>query len=636
MSQTGPEIDTFNQQYRFSIDQPETFWDQQAKELISWEHPWKTVLTGSLADQSVKWFEGASLNACYNCLDRHLAEHKDKTALHWVGNEPNESRDISYGELHAEVCRFANVLKSHTISKGDVVSIYLPMIPEALIVMLACARIGAVHSVVFAGFSAKALQTRLKETASKLLITADYGYRGTKEIHLKANADAALSEAPHVHSVIVVHRSSKTDINMQPERDYWYHEELRNAKLDCPITYIKANDPLFVLYTSGSTGQPKGILHVAGGYMVYAALTFKHVFDYQPNDIFFCTADIGWITGHTYFVYGPMCHAATQVMFEGIPTYPTPTRYWEIVDQYNVTLFYTAPTAIRALMREGDDTLDTTSRKSLRILGSVGEPINPEAWEWYYTNVGHQQCPVVDTWWQTETGGIMITPLPGITPQKPGSASWPFYGITPAIVDKEGDILEGECVGDLVITTPWPGMMNTLYKNKQRMTDIYFSKYPGKYLTGDTAQRDKDGYYWIIGRNDDVINVAGHRLGTAEIESAILETPGVAEAAVVDVPHKIKGSSIYAFVTLKKGIPSNPALKASIIKNVENDIGAIAKPQHIHWSADLPKTRSGKIMRRILRKIASGDTDELGDISTLSNPETVMRLIEEREMNSGE
>ena len=631
MSHTDPKIDAYRQQYKNSIEHPQDFWGQQAHELISWEQPWKSVLSGSLADQSIQWFEGASLNACYNCLDRHLPEHAHKIALYWVGNEPNESRRISYGELHEEVCRFANILKSHTISKGDVVTIYLPMIPEALIAMLACARIGAIHSVVFAGFSAKALHTRLHETASKLLITADYSYRGTKEIQLKVNADAALTEAPHVHSVIVVHRSSKMDISMQPERDYWYHEELRNAKPSCPITYIKANDPLFILYTSGSTGQPKGVLHTAGGYMVYAAMTFKHVFDYQPQDIFFCTADIGWITGHTYCVYGPMCHAATQIMFEGIPTYPSAARYWEIVDEYNVTLFYTAPTAIRALMRENDDTLSTTSRTSLRLLGSVGEPINPEAWEWYYTKVGHQQCPIVDTWWQTETGGIMITPLPGITPLKPGSASWPFYGITPAIVDEKGSILEGECVGDLVITTPWPGMMHTLYKNKQRMSNVYFSKYPGKYLTGDTAHRDKDGYYWIIGRNDDVINVSGHRLGTAEIESALLETPGVAEAAVVDIPHEIKGSSIYAFVTLKKGVLPSPELKKSIIDNVVTDIGAIARPQHIHWSTDLPKTRSGKIMRRVLRKIARGETDELGDTSTLSNPESIIRLLEERE-----
>lgn len=631
MSQSGPEIDAYRKQYQFSIDQPATFWEQQANELISWDRPWKDVITGSLADQSVRWFEGASLNACYNCLDRHLPQHNDRIALHWVGNESNESRSITYGELYEEVCRFANVLKTHTVSKGDVVTLYMPMIPEAVIAMLACARIGAVHSVVFAGFSTKALQTRLQETASKLLITADYSYRGTKEIALKANADAALNDCPHVHSMIVVHRSSKTDVHMQPERDYWYHEELRDAKPKCAITNIKANDPLFVLYTSGSTGQPKGILHAAGGYLVYAATTFKHVFDYQPQDIFFCTADIGWITGHSYLVYGPLCHAATQVMYEGIPTYPNASRFWDIIDEYKVSLFYTAPTAIRALMREGDEALETTNRNSLRVLGSVGEPINPEAWEWYYTKVGHQQCPIVDTWWQTETGGIMITPLPGITPQKPGSASWPFYGITPAIVDKEGDILEGECVGDLVITTPWPGMMQTIYKDKQRMASVYFSKYPGKYLTGDTAHRDQDGYYWITGRNDDVINVSGHRLGTAEIESAILETPGVAEAAVVDVPHEIKGSGIYVFVTLKKGITPSPELQQSIIRNVENNIGAIAKPQVVHWAADLPKTRSGKIMRRILRKIASGDTDELGDISTLSNPEIVHRLIDERE-----
>lgn len=630
MSPSSPEIEAYKQRYQQSISNPEKFWAEQAEKLISWDKKWKTVIKGSLVEQPVSWFEGARLNACYNCLDRHLPEAQDKIALHWVGNELNESREISYGELFDEVCRFANVLKRHRIGKGDVVCIYMPMIPEAVVAMLACARIGAIHSVVFGGFSAKALQARLEETDCQLLVTADCGFRGDKKIQLKANADAALTETPKVHSVIVVNRSAETGTAMQPERDYWYHEELRNAKPKCALTSVAATDPLFVLYTSGSTGQPKGIVHATGGYLVYAAMTFKHVFDYQPHDIFFCSADIGWITGHTYLVYGPMCVGATQVMFEGIPTYPTATRYWDIIDQYKVTQFYTAPTAIRALMREGDQLLEQSSRTSLRILGSVGEPINPEAWEWYFDKVGHQQCPVVDTWWQTETGGIMITPLPGITPQKPGSATWPFYGVSPAIVDNEGDILEGECVGNLVLTKAWPSMMQTIYKDPQRMQDVYFTKFPGYYLTGDTAHRDADGYYWIIGRNDDVINVSGHRLGTAEIESAILETPGVAESAVVDVPHKIKGSGIYAFVVLKKGVIPDDELKDAIMRNVEQAIGAIAKPQHIHWTTDLPKTRSGKIMRRILRKIACGETDELGDISTLSNPEVVQQLIDDQ------
>jgi acetyl-CoA synthetase len=626
-TQQAPETAAFKKDYQHSIENPEEFWAQKANELISWEKPWDTVKSGDLADGSVTWFDGAVLNPCYNCVDRHLPEHKDKIAVHWEGNEPNEYRDITYGDLYEEVCRFANVLKSHRVSKGDVVCIYMPMIPEAAIAILACARIGAIHSVVFAGFSAQALETRLKNTDCKVLITADISMRGNKAVPLKKNADAAIENHKDVHTVIVVKRSLNENVPMQTERDYWYHNEVRNQKTECPVTPLAATDPLFILYTSGSTGEPKGILHVVGGYLTYAATTFKYVFDYQESDIFFCTADIGWITGHTYFIYGPMCHAATQVMFEGIPTYPNAGRFWDIIDKYKVTTFYTAPTAIRALMRQGDKILEKSSRDSLRILGSVGEPINPEAWQWYYNVVGKQHCPIVDTWWQTETGGIMITPIPGITPLKPGSASWPFFGITPAIVDDEGKSLEGETLGNLVITSSWPGMMNTIYKDKDRMIRTYLTKFPGMYLTGDSAQRDKEGYYWIIGRNDDVINVSGHRLGTAEIESAILETAGITEAAVVDVPDSIKGQEICAFVTLKKGTSPSDALRETIINNVERIIGPIARPKLIHWVPDLPKTRSGKIMRRILRKIAAGDTDELGDTSTLSNPEIIAELM---------
>ena len=626
-SDTAPSIDAYKKKYQDSIEDPEAFWGQQAEQLISWEKPWKTVLKGQFGDTKLSWFDGATLNACYNCLDRHLDKHKDKVALYWEGNEPNEFRAYTYQELYEAVCRFANVLKEHKITKGNTICIYMPMIPEAAIAMLACARIGAVHSVVFGGFSAEALCERIKDSNCTLVITADFSFRGNKKIPLKLNVDAAIEQSKDtVHSVIVVKRSDSR-ITMKNNRDYWYHEEVRDQKTDCPITYLSATDPLFILYTSGSTGKPKGILHTVGGYLVYVASTYKNVFDIKDDDIFFCSADVGWITGHSYFLYGPMLLASTQVMFEGIPTYPTAARFWEVIDKYNVTIFYTAPTALRALMREGNKYLSTTKRKSLRLLGSVGEPINPEAWEWYYNEVGNQHCPIIDTWWQTETGGIMITPLPGITPLKPGSASWPFYGITPAIVNDKGEEQSGECLGDLVITTPWPGMLTTIYKDDERMEAVYFGKYPGKYLTGDTARRDKDGYYWIIGRNDDVINVSGHRIGTAEVESAITETPGIAEAAVVDAPHDITGQAIYAFVTPNKGIETNEKLQQAIIASVVKLIGPFAKPHVIQWTPELPKTRSGKIMRRILRKIASGDTDELGDISTLSNPEIIAALI---------
>lgn len=629
----SPKIVAFFEQYQYSIEQPDAFWGEQAQQFISWDKPWERVRSGSLHDGTSSWFDGAKLNACYNCLDRHLPERENKIAIYWEGNRPNEYKDITYGELQQDVCRFANVLKAHRIGKGDIVCIYMPMIPEAAVAMLACARIGAVHSVVFGGFSAEALQKRLEDTHCKVLITADCSFRGNKTINLKEHADIALEYYKKIHSLIVVKRSLDPNTPMRPQRDYWYHEEIRNQKTTCPLVSVEANDPLFILYTSGSTGHPKGIVHATGGYLTYVATTFHHVFDYKDNDVFFCSADIGWITGHSYFIYGPMCHGATQVLFEGIPTYPTTQRYWQIIDKYNVSIFYTAPTAIRSLMRDGDASLKSTSRDSLRILGSVGEPINIEAWEWYYNKVGKQQCPIVDTWWQTETGGIMITPLPGITPQKPGAASWAFFGIKPTIVDSQGVIQEGDCTGDLVITAAWPGMMHSIHNDKQRMLDTYFSKYPGYYLTGDTAHRDEDGYYWIIGRNDDVINISGHRIGTAEVESAIGETPGVAESAVVDVPHKIKGHGIYAFVTLKKDVAQSDQLKQAILNNITRIIGPFAKPEVIHWTSDLPKTRSGKIMRRILRLIAAGETDELGDTSTLSNPEIVTELVNEREAN---
>ncbi len=619
----------FNTAYQDSIEHPELFWQEQAEQFISWDSPWQHVTQGQFADGDMAWFVGGKLNACYNCLDRHLPQHHNKIALYFEGNDPQEQRAITYGELFEQVCRFANVLKTHHVKQGDVVCIYMPMIPEALIAMLACARIGAIHSVIFSGFSAQALQSRLDAMSCQVLITADYGFRGTKKVAIKEQVDKALEHYQGIRSVLVVQRDTQHTVFMQPQRDYWYHEAVQHHTAVCPITNVQATDPLFILYTSGSTGSPKGIVHATGGYLTYVATTFKHVFDYQSSDIFFCTADIGWITGHSYLIYGPMCHAATQVLFEGIPTYPSAERYWQLIDRYNVTIFYTAPTAIRTLMRFGDEPLQTTSRKSLRILGSVGEPINPEAWEWYATVVGHSRCPIVDTWWQTETGGIMITPPPHITPQKPGSASFAFFGIKPAIVDEHGSQLDGECTGDLVITMPWPGMMQTIYNDKQRMLDAYFKKYPGSYLTGDTAHRDSDGYYWIIGRNDDVINVAGHRLGTAEIESAIGDVAGVAESAVVDVPHDIKGHAIYAFVTLKKDVIVTATLKHEIIEHISKVIGPIAKPEVIQFASDLPKTRSGKILRRILRKIAVGDVSELGDISTLSNPEVVEELIKE-------
>lgn len=622
-----PQSLEFQKSYQASIKDPEAFWATQARTWLSWETPWKTVMTGTLNEGSPSWFAEGALNACYNCLDRHLPQHRHKVAFYWEGNQTNQRRTITYGELFESVCRFANVLKTQGVKRGDIVCLYMPMIPEAAIAMLACARIGAIHSVIFSGFSAQALQTRLRALQCRTLITADMGERGDKKIFIKAQVDEALAADHQVDTVIVVQTHPDEEIPLIAMRDYWYHDLIKNASNDCPITPMQATDPLFILYTSGSTGQPKGIVHATGGYLTYVATTFKMVFDYQDNDIFFCTADIGWITGHSYLIYGPLCHGATQVMFEGIPTYPNVTRYSQLIDAYQVTLFYTAPTAIRALMRFGKEPIANTSRSSLRILGSVGEPINPDAWTWYHDVIGSGRCPIMDTWWQTETGGIMITPLPHITPLKPGSATFPFFGIQAEIMDEHGVAQSGECTGDLVITTPWPGMMQTIYGDAQRMFDGYLKKYPGCYLTGDTAHRDADGYYWVIGRNDDVINVSGHRLGTAEIESAIAATSGVVECAVVDIPHDIKGSAVYAFVTLAQGVSPTEALKKAVFDEVTRAIGAIAKPEKIQWAAELPKTRSGKIMRRILKKIAMGDVKELGDTSTLSNPEAITALI---------
>lgn len=617
--------DEYHALYQASIEQPETFWAQQAKDFISWEKPWDTVVSGSLDEHNVRWFEGATLNACYNCLDRHLPTHAKHTALIWEGDDPNDSLKLSYAELHERVCRFANVLKSRHVKKGDRVSIYLPMIPEAVIAMLACARIGAIHSVVFGGFSPEALKNRILDADCRLVITADEGIRGGKKIPLKKNTDIAVADCPNVHSVIVVKR---TGGNIKwNKHDVWYHEAMHDADRDCPVVNMNATDPLFILYTSGSTGKPKGIQHGTGGYLTYASMTHKMIFNYQPDDIYWCTADVGWITGHSYIVYGPLCNAATTLIFEGVPNYPDASRCWQIVDKHKVNIFYTAPTAIRALMREGDEWVSVASRKSLKLLGTVGEPINPDVWQWYHDVVGAKRCPIVDTWWQTETGGIMISPLPNATPLKPGSASWPFFGIQPAIVDDKGELHEHNATGKLVITKPWPGMLQTIYGDQQRFIDTYFKDYPGFYFTGDGATIDPENYIWITGRVDDVINVSGHRLGTAEIESAIVKHPDISEAAVVGIPHDIKGQSIVAFVTPKKGIKTNDALKKALIQLVRDTIGAIATPDEIHWAPALPKTRSGKIMRRILRKIAMHDTKDLGDISTLADPDVVQKLL---------
>ncbi|MEO1880943.1 MAG: acetate--CoA ligase [Methylococcales bacterium] len=615
--------------YQQSINDPETFWSEQAESFLDWSQPWNKTVEFDYRQGEISWFKGGKLNVSVNCLDRHLSSHGDQTAIIWEGDDPAKDKKISYKELHQQVCKFANVLKSQGVKKGDRICIYLPMIAEAATVILACTRIGAVHSIVFGGFSAEALKDRILDSDCQYLICADEGYRGGKTIAIKENADKAAQGCPNLKKMIVIQNTGNA-VNWNDELDIWYHQAMDQASDLCPAEEMDAEDPLFILYTSGSTGKPKGVLHTTGGYLLMAAMTHKYVFDYHEGDIYWCTADIGWVTGHSYIIYGPLCNRATTLMFEGVPTYPEADRFWQIIDKHQVNIFYTAPTAIRALMAQGDEYVSRTKRTSLRILGSVGEPINPEAWEWYYHVVGNSRCPIVDTWWQTETGAILITPLPGATDLKPGSATLPFFGINPKIVDNEGKLLEGECEGILVFDYPWPSQARTLYGDHQRFIDTYFSSYPGYYFAGDGAKRDKDGYYWITGRVDDVINVSGHRMGTAEVESALVLHEHVAEAAVVGYPHDIKGQGIYAYVTLNIGIVASDELKKELIQLVRKEIGPIASPDIIQWAPGLPKTRSGKIMRRILRKVAANETEQLGDTSTLADPTVVENIIKNR------
>ncbi|WP_439825965.1 acetate--CoA ligase [Aeromonas caviae] len=617
--------------YQASVQDPDAFWGEQGK-ILDWMTPYTRVKNTSYdpGHVSIKWYEDGLLNVSANCLDRHLSERGDKVAIIWEGDNPAEDRKITYRELHAEVCKFANVLKAQGVKRGHMVCLYMPMVPEAAIAMLACTRIGAVHSIVFGGFSPEALSGRIIDSGASVVITADEGLRGGRPIPLKKNVDEALTHPDTKVSKVIVLKRTGGNVAWHEHRDIWWHDAVNAASPDCPPEAMGAEDPLFVLYTSGSTGKPKGVLHTTGGYLVYAALTFKYVFDYHEEDIYWCTADVGWVTGHSYLVYGPLANGATTVMFEGVPNYPATNRMSQVVDKHQVTILYTAPTAIRALMAKGKEAVEGTSRTSLRIMGSVGEPINPEAWEWYYRTIGDERCPIVDTWWQTETGGILITPLPGVTALKPGSATRPFFGVQPALVDNLGEPLEGATEGNLVITDSWPGQMRTVFGDHERFEQTYFSTFPGRYFTGDGARRDEDGYYWITGRVDDVLNVSGHRMGTAEIESALVAHPKIAEAAVVGVPHEVKGQGIYAYVTLIAGEEPSRELHKEVKEWVRKEIGAIATPDVIHWAEGLPKTRSGKIMRRILRKIATGETDSLGDISTLADPGVVDKLIREK------
>jgi len=619
----------YQEMYQQSVDDPEGFWAQQAEQFVTWTKKWDKVWDWDYKDGKIKWFEGGKLNAAYNCLDRHLENRGDQVAIVWEGDDPSDDKKITYRELHEEVCRFGNALKARGVKKGDRVSIYMPMVPEAAVAMLACARIGAVHSVVFGGFSPDALKDRILDSDCHVVVTADEGLRGGRRVPLKTNADKALESCPDVHTVFVVKRTGG-DVPWTSGRDVWYHEATASASTDCPPEEMDAEDPLFILYTSGSTGKPKGVLHTTGGYLLFTAITHKYTFDYKDGEVYWCTADVGWVTGHSYILYGPLANGAISLMFEGVPTYPDAGRMWQVCDKHKVSIFYTAPTAIRALMGQGNELVTKTSRKSLRLLGTVGEPINPEAWEWYYNVVGEGRCPIVDTWWQTETGGHLITPLPGATPLKPGSATTPFFGVVPAILDAEGKELEGACEGSLVIKQPWPGQMRTVYGDHKRFKETYFSTYPGYYFTGDGARRDEDGYYWITGRVDDVINVSGHRMGTAEVESALVLHEKVAEAAVVGYPHNIKGQGIYAYVTLMAGVEGTDALKKELVTLVRKEIGPIASPDLIQWAPGLPKTRSGKIMRRILRKVAANELDNLGDTSTLAEPAVVEDLIGNR------
>jgi len=626
------DAELYKTMYQRSIDEPEKFWGEKAEEFLTWEKKWSKVSDCDFSSAKINWFVDGKLNVTVNCIDRHLDERGDQTAIIWEGDEPSDDKQLTYKELYGEVCRFSNALKSRGVRKGDRVSIYMPMVPEAAIAMLACARIGAIHSVVFGGFSPDALKDRILDSECTVLITSDEGVRGGRAIPLKANADIALDHCPNVNTVFVIERTGGK-ISWVEGRDIWYHEAIAKEEPHCPAEVMDAEDPLFILYTSGSTGKPKGVLHTTGGYLLHAAMTHKYVFDYKSDDTYWCTADVGWVTGHSYIIYGPLANGAKTLMFEGVPTYPDASRMWQVIDKHKVNIFYTAPTALRALMGQGNHFVECCDLSSLRLLGSVGEPINPEAWDWYYSVVGKSTCPIVDTWWQTETGGILITPLPGAVALKPGSATVPFFGVEPALVDDTGVELEGPASGALIIKNSWPGQMRTVYGDHARFKETYFSMFPGRYFTGDGARRDEDGYYWITGRVDDVINVSGHRMGTAEVESALVLHDAVAEAAVVGFPHDIKGQGIYAYVTLMNGVTESEKLRDELVMHVRKEIGAIAAPDAVQWAPALPKTRSGKIMRRILRKIAANEIDNLGDVSTLAEPSVVDDLVTRRQQS---